>query len=44
MRKLAVLVFAFGLLLGIAGSTLADCGVGHANPSSPSSEQPRPQA
>ena len=44
MKRLAVLVFAFGLLVGIAGSAFADCGVGHANPSSPSSEQPRPQA
>jgi hypothetical protein len=43
MRKLVTLVLAVGLLLGIAGNALANCGVDHANTPTPSSERPKPQ-
>ena len=43
MRKLFTLVLALGLLVGVAGSALANCGADHANTDKPSSEQPRPQ-
>ncbi len=43
MRKLFTLVLALGLLLGVAGTALANCGVDHANTGTPSSERPQPQ-
>ena len=43
MRKLFTLVLALGLLVGVAGSALANCGVDHANTGTSSPEKPKPQ-
>ena len=43
MRKLITLLFVVGLLMGVAGSALANCGASHTNTATPSSEQPKPQ-
>jgi hypothetical protein len=43
MRKFVTLVIAFGLLLGVAGTALANCGADHANTPAPSSERPQTQ-
>jgi len=43
MRKVLTLVLAVGLLMGVAGSAFANCGVDHANTGTPSSERPKPQ-
>jgi len=37
------LVLAVGLLMGVAGSALANCGVDHANTGTPPTERPKPQ-
>ena len=42
MRRLAALLLALGLVLGVAGSALANCGVEHADTAKPTS-QPQPQ-
>jgi hypothetical protein len=44
MRKLMALLLAFGLLAGVAGTALANCGADHAGSSTPAPEQPKPQA
>lgn len=40
MRKLVSLLLAFGLLLGVAGSALADCSPDHPTTTTPSPERP----
>jgi hypothetical protein len=42
MRQLAALLLAFGLIVGVAGSALANCGADHADTAKPTS-QPQPQ-
>ena len=42
MRRLAALLLAFDLVLGVAGSALAQCGADHADTAKPTS-QPQPQ-
>ena len=42
MRRLAALLLAFGLVLGVAGSALAQCGADHADTAKPTS-QSQPQ-
>jgi hypothetical protein len=42
MRKLSALLLAFGLMLGVAGSALANCGAEHTDTAKPTS-QPQPQ-
>ena len=44
MRKLVSLVFALGLLLGIAGSALAECGGSHTDTATPAPTKPMPQS
>ncbi len=43
MRKIVTFVLAVGLLVGVAGSAFANCGVDHANTGTPLSERPKPQ-
>jgi hypothetical protein len=42
MRRLTAWLLAFGLVVGVAGSALANCGVEHADTAKPTS-QPQPQ-
>jgi hypothetical protein len=42
MRRLAALLLAFGLVMSVAGSALANCGADHADTAKPTS-QPQPQ-
>jgi len=44
MRKVLSLVFALGLLLGVAGTALAACGGSHTDASTPPTTQPLPQS
>jgi hypothetical protein len=43
MRKFVSLLLAFGLVLSVAGSALANCGADHAGSSTPPTERPQPQ-
>jgi len=43
MRKLITLLLAFGLIVGVGSSALANCGADHPNTATPSSERPQPQ-
>jgi hypothetical protein len=43
MRKLVTLLLTVGLLLGLAGSVLAECGPSHAGTPTPTTEKPLPQ-
>jgi hypothetical protein len=43
MRKIVTLLLAFGLLLGVAGTALANCGATHADTPVPSTERPPSQ-
>ena len=45
MRKLASLLLALGLLIGVAGTAIANCGGDHADTtaSSPTTSQPLPR-
>jgi hypothetical protein len=43
MRKIVTLLLAIGLLLGAAGSALANCGADHANTTAPPTERPQSQ-
>jgi hypothetical protein len=45
MRRLVTLLLALGLLLGVAGSALADCGAGHTDTATPTTPgKPLPQS
>jgi len=45
MRKLVTLLLALGLLLGVAGSSLADCGASHTDTVQPTTtEKPLPKS
>ena len=43
MRRLVTLILALGLVLGVAGSALAECGASHADTAKPAPQQPQPQ-
>ena len=44
MRKLMTVLLALGLLMGVAGTALANCGATHADTSAPSTQMPLPQS
>ena len=44
MRRLVTLMLALGLLLGIAGSALAECGGSHTDTATPTTQKPLPQS
>jgi len=44
MRKLVTMLLALGLLLGVAGSALANCGAGHTDTAQPTTGKPLPQS
>jgi hypothetical protein len=44
MRKLLSLVLALGLLLGVAGTAMANCGAGHTEAGTNPPTQPLPQS
>ncbi len=44
MRRVVTVLFALGLLLGVAGSALAQCGASHTDTAQPSTEKPLPQS
>jgi hypothetical protein len=42
MRRIVTLFLALGLVLGVAGGAMAECGASHADSTKPTS-QPQPQ-
>jgi hypothetical protein len=44
MRRLVTLMLALGLLLGVVGSTLAECGGSHTDTATPTTQKPLPQS
>ena len=44
MRRLVTLMLALGLLLGVAGSALAECGGSHTDTATPTTQKPLPQS
>jgi len=44
MQKLLAFVVAFGLLVGVGGTALANCGADHADTASPTSGRPPAQS
>ena len=43
MRKVVTVLLALGLLLGAAGSALANCGANHTDAAQPTTGKPLPQ-
>ncbi len=43
MRRVVTVLLALGLLLGAAGSALAQCGAGHTDTAQPTTGKPLPQ-
>lgn len=43
MRRVVTVLFALGLLLGVAGSALAQCGASHSDTAQPTTGKPLPQ-
>jgi hypothetical protein len=43
MRKVVTVLLALGLLLGVAGSALANCGANHTDAAQPTTGKPLPQ-
>lgn len=44
MRKLVALMLALGLLLGVVGTALAECGGSHTDTATPTTQKPLPQS